>query len=241
MATFYDNFGTYSTGDLATNSGGNWTDISTNAGWTILVTSDGAATGGKTAVIADTFGGGGGWGSDARSAYVSALAGTTGDIEIVCKWKYGAGSLLGSGQGYGPCLIDPSNSHAYGVFNTGTSTWRIGYLTGAGSVFDFIGSAVNVSVAPASGTYVWVRLGVNSTTVRAKVWLDGNSEPGSWQLSGTDSTYLRSGSPASLRGGIWAQDDNYDPFTIDVLGVGTGVDSAPVSAGTDTLMAQILT
>ena len=55
----------------------------------------------------------------------------------------------------------------------------------------FIGSEVVTALAATSNQKYQLRaqvLGVNPTTIRAKLWLDGQSEPVSWSLNQTDST-----------------------------------------------------
>jgi hypothetical protein len=52
-----------------------------------------------------------------------------------------------------------------------------------------IGAEVASGTAPAAGSFVRVRaqvVGANPTTLRAKVWVDGQAEPAAWQMSGTD-------------------------------------------------------
>lgn len=74
-----------------------------------------------------------------------------------------------------------------------------------------------------ANTWYWIRARRNSGVIEAKVWADGGSEPGSWTVSLTDSTYSSGFYGYATRYGFadaqWSQ-----------IGVGTGGDSAPASA-----------
>lgn len=59
-----------------------------------------------------------------------------------------------------------------------------------GGTISTIGSEVTLPLNHTSGTYYWVRCQrVGGSTIQAKVWTDGSSEPGSWQSVQTDSTF----------------------------------------------------
>lgn len=57
------------------------------------------------------------------------------------------------------------------------------------------------------GTYHWLRLGVTGTTVRAKTWPDGDTEPGAWDVSVTDSA-ISAGGWAGIRSGF--RDESFE-------------------------------
>lgn len=76
----------------------------------------------------------------------------------------------------------------------------------------------------ASGTWCWVRFRVNGTTIRARAWADGDSEPGTWQCDTTDSTYSTAGHVGALKGA------NTNTQLWRYFGVGTNGDTAPASA-----------
>lgn len=44
-----------------------------------------------------------------------------------------------------------------------------------------------------TGTYYWVRIRVEGTRIRAKVWVDGEYEPGAWAINVTSSTHSAGG------------------------------------------------
>lgn len=101
--------------------------------------------------------------------------------------------------------------HVYDHYTTGD---RIGvFVRGAGTGSDYegywflirpddvklyelsSGSFTTLGILSADGdnlyanTWFWLRLRANGTTISAKYWRDGETEPGSWQLSATDATY----------------------------------------------------
>lgn len=90
-----------------------------------------------------------------------------------------------------------------------------------GATFTLI-TAGTFSVA--SGTWCWVRFRVNGTTIRARAWADGDSEPGTWQCDTTDSTYSTAGHVGALKGA------NTNTQLWRYFGVGTNGDTAPASA-----------
>ena len=83
----------------------------------------------------------------------------------------------------------------------------------------------NATVSFTSGTWCWVRFRVNGTTLRARIWADGDSEPGTWDCDTTDSTYSTAGHVGPLKGA------NTNTQKWRKLGVGTNGDTAPSSGG----------
>lgn len=67
----------------------------------------------------------------------------------------------------------------------------------------------NRTIAP--GTWYWARIEAVSTTVRAKVWTDGTTEPQSWDLSGL--TSITSPGNVILTDAMY---DSVDGWTLDV-------------------------
>lgn len=49
-----------------------------------------------------------------------------------------------------------------------------------------------------TGQYYWVRFGIVGSTIRARVWQDGNAEPGTWGIDTTDATITAAGSGAGF-------------------------------------------
>jgi hypothetical protein len=102
------------------------------------------------------------------------------------------------------CSGSGTNCDAYviGRYTGGSkrSYYRVGVIQGQGhgtvllraqrSDGTFLSSGLNTSIAAANGVVLWMRTefqGVNPTTVRARAWLDGTTEPSTWLLNTTDS------------------------------------------------------
>jgi hypothetical protein len=49
--------------------------------------------------------------------------------------------------------------------------------------------ATLASPDPSSTQLWWIRLQVEGTAMRSRVWQEGSAEPGTWQMTATDSTY----------------------------------------------------
>lgn len=89
-----------------------------------------------------------------------------------------------------------------------------------------LGSASNVITALSGEferSFVKIRLQCVGTTIRAKMWRDEDSEPGSWQVSVTDSSVSAAGDAGVIVHGYGTK------YSLDYLGVGTGADAAPHS------------
>ena len=108
------------------------------------------------------------------------------------------------------CTGSGTNCNAYllGRVSGGTSPtyYRVGVVQGAGSSTislraqrsdgSNLSSDLNTGIAAANGAVVWLRVefqGTNPTTIRARAWLEGTSEPTAWLLSTTDN---RPGKPS---------------------------------------------
>ena len=82
------------------------------------------------------------------------------------------------------------------------------------------------SLSLSSSSWYWVRFRINGSSVKARYWLDGDTEPGTWDVDTTDSTYSTAGQVGVLAGsGSQIQDWRY-------FGVGTNGDTAPTSGDT---------
>jgi PQQ enzyme repeat len=78
--------------------------------------------------------------------------------------------------------------------------YRVGVVQGQGSTIllraqrsegSFLSGDLNTGIPAANGAVVWLRVefqGSSPTTIRARAWLDGTTEPTSWLLSTTDTT-----------------------------------------------------
>lgn len=213
-AEHFTDFSGVTNGDIGSDA--DWTQ-SEGGGWEQDVGADGGATGGKTLVVEDPTGF---WGDELQEFYNTALAATSGDVEVVAKIKAELTSL-GTAAPIGVSLTDQGGFY-YSLSYGGSGSWSLYYFQGA-SQWSGIQTGVT-SLTLVTDTYFWVRLGRSGTTIRARIWADGDAEPG-WQLSGTNTT-LTTVSP-----GLVFQDSSASPYTVDVFGMATAGDSAPTSGG----------
>jgi hypothetical protein len=103
------------------------------------------------------------------------------------------------------CSSSGTNCDAYVLGRyTGGSTpsyYRVGAIQGQGhstvllraqrSDGTYLSSDLNTGIAAVNGVVLWVRVefrGVNPTTVLARIWQDGTTEPSAWLLNTTDNT-----------------------------------------------------
>ena len=103
------------------------------------------------------------------------------------------------------CSGSGTNCDAYltGRYTGGStpSYYRVGAVQGLGhntvylraqrSDGTFLSGDLNTGIAAANGVVLWVRVefqGVNPTTIRARIWQDGSTEPSTWLLNITNST-----------------------------------------------------
>lgn len=103
------------------------------------------------------------------------------------------------------------------------------------------GTATTISTTSSLGlvadTWYWLRLRVNGTTQQARIWLDGDSEPGTWDATGTDSAITAAGWCGFFA--FYASSTNQDWAD---FAVATNGDTAEMSAGggvTGTLSATL--
>lgn len=124
---------------------------------------------------------------------------------------------------------DESPTH-YGLYIYGASNrLRLTYNAGSDAPTE-IASSTSVTLS-ASTTY-WVRVRINGSgtvTVQARIWLDGDSEPGSWQINTT--TTAGPASSAGWNGVATYNNQAANVHTLLQLGIGTNGDTAPSSAG----------
>jgi len=83
---------------------------------------------------------------------------------------------------------------------TASNTFYHGRLSAAGNniVIGKVVSGTNTDLFTAAftvttGSFYWIRFKVIGTNVMARCWLDGNSEPTTWNVSGTDSSITGAG------------------------------------------------
>lgn len=132
-----------------------------------------------------------------------------------------------------------NSTHYIGIArgsDSGSATTLAGYIVALRSTAirtyykNSGGSITQIATATLSAlstdTYYWVRLRCNGTSIKAKVWADGGSEPGTWDCDATDTS-----GPGAVDGYAGIYSPNASTHTWDSFGVGTNGDTAPSSAG----------
>lgn len=71
--------------------------------------------------------------------------------------------------------------------STAFKTYRVAAMSQAQ-----LGSTINDSPYIQANTWNWIRIRANGTNIYSRHWKDGQSEPGTWEISATDSTYYGS-------------------------------------------------
>ena len=177
MANYADDFESYGTGStIPTGYTGRW---NYDAGhWSRVTDTDIAVR------CAATFGG-----RQVVSFNAVDSDSNRADSEILVRIKtnsvsastlHGGVILRGSGSG------GSETAYNCAVFGTELRTGK--YTSGTSTQI-----AVTSGKSLAANTYYWLRFRANGTTISARVWADGDSEPGSWDLSTTDSSISAAG------------------------------------------------
>ena len=215
MTTWYRDFSEYSTGELGSVGSADFTVYEGNATWLETVTTDAGATGGQTLVVSNN-----GQGSAVTSAILGAAA-TSGDCEVYARIKIG--NVAGDSEYLlGPALSDSTRAN-YQLYLPSTTTVRLVRVSNSGGLAAYVDAAQSFS--PTADTYFKIRIGRSGTTIRAKIWADGDGEPGTWNAgSGTDTTLTTIGASLSFFGYVIM------PVTVDVFGAATAGDTAPTTA-----------
>lgn len=220
MAQYFTDFSEYSTGVQPPD----WTKRMDAFTLTVESSGDATVTGGQVLRLDSPSSDG-----HKMASWDDVEDGNHADVEIVAKIK-----LPGSGNNE---QIAGIAGRAAGTAST-TDWYRAAHvvLTDTSELakhvsgsYTQLGSEANTLTA---GDWWWLRLRMNGTTIRAKFWKDGTSEPGSWEVDTTDSSLSAAGWV-----GVFAW-DNDDIVDVDVFGVGTNGDAAPTSAGPDPAQAS---
>jgi hypothetical protein len=181
------------------NQSGSWGTASGGGTWTTFASSPTlsiSSNEGHVTGIATDF-----------AAYLGSS--TIADVDIVCRMNCGA-----------------YNNDAPGIYArvNGTGNWYR-CMIGFGEIaFDkkvggtFTGSFASATGTFTNSTYYWVRFRLQGTTLQAKYWQTGNTEPGTWNLTTTD-TGVTSAGNVGVGAFLNATGDfaNFDSFTASTL------------------------
>jgi hypothetical protein len=107
-------------------------------------------------------------------------------------------NVTATGNSFGAAVVsrwtDASNHYILRVRFSSTQTVHLLVQKMVGGTVTDIGSEVLVGgLNHAANTFVRVRAQTTGNQLRMKVWADGGSEPASWQLSVSDSTFMGAG------------------------------------------------
>jgi len=172
------NFGNYTTGSPPSDWTVRWDSISS------ITVETGTGLGGKELTTATS--------SNGAYAVSWDTPDSLADVEALCKIKIDGNDSDGSVKVF--------------VRGGGGSSTRVGYYlrfihnsdTVTLNVYDDPGaSSATLDSAAFSGLardiWYWVRIRAIGSSIKAKVWQDGNSEPGTWTLEATDTTITAAG------------------------------------------------
>lgn len=144
-------------------------------------------------------------------------------------------------------IDDSSNTSGLLARWTDTNNYYLCRYDGVGNMALFKDVAgtkttiVSAAFTPNAGTFYWLKFHVSGTTLEARWWQDGTSEPSTWGLSTTDSALSGSGGSANkvgLYGFVNFGTDDYDSFSADDL-QSAAVTLAGASAGVATASATL--
>jgi len=119
----------------------------------------------------------------------TAMSAITGNFDItVTASAGGPNTMIGMGDTWNPFDVYPQNGYVM-EFQASASTAGFGwiYLRNGGSRTTLANTSSALGTTAGPNGYK-VRFQRTGSTVRMRVWSDGASEPGTWDLSATDST-----------------------------------------------------
>lgn len=121
--------------------------------------------------------------------------------------------------------------HLHLQTESGQQTLKLGRCI-SGS-YSQVGSTVNISTYPGANEWTWCRFQCRGTALKGKLWSDGVTEPGAWQLEETDSGITAAGWSGVGHG----CQSTYD-YDVDYFAVGSGLSSpgVPVSVTADPIV-----
>ncbi|WP_084638923.1 Ig domain-containing protein [Haliea salexigens] len=223
MATGFTDFSGYTADALPSD----WTIRFNTSSGDVLTKADAGATGGKVLRILTSGGTTGYFGAswDAIDAHSDRD-----DIEVYCKYRFNqTGSnqeCLVFGRGSGTALAN-SNLYAAGQARSGGGSRAITERNSGSR-----STKASSSYLPDDNVWQHAVIRINATSISAKFWAGVETEPETWTLTATDSSTSAAGFAGIVSGAyVSGQIDNVD---VDVIGYGTGGDSAPRTAASST-------
>src|SRR5487761_1210997 len=121
----------------------------------------------------------------------------------------------------------------YLLRQTGSQLQLIKNVSGATSTL------ATYAFTPSANSFCWMRLLVQGTSLEARVWQDGTTEPSAWQISVTDSSITAAGYAGLYGYNGTTTPRDYDHFS--VAPVGSGPTAALTLKPTSTPVGQAIT
>jgi hypothetical protein len=195
-----DDFEGYTLGQNPIGSG--WTARTTGTGWDVQQLVPGDSQHGRN----QTYNG---------KCVMSMDAGpSVSDVETLVRIRFA--DAVGTG---GPCLrLTGSGSALRGYTASiarGSQWLSFKRFTGDGTTFGV--NSQSFGFIPAEDEWIWIRFRMTTTWLQAKVWKDGDAEPGTWKVA-SDSAHAGPGVV-----GLFAQTDSttrdilYDDFSVETI------------------------
>lgn len=215
MAQFWTDFSEYTDGVQPSD----WTERRDTTIGTAVVTATGAPHAAKALKITKTAN------SNDYAISWNAVGTPTGDVELLWRAYFTSTGTTAGGadQGviHGSGGAGTYNGYAAQTNGTGGSTVThvSRYTNGSQNILDTPAS----NVATAVNAWRWCRAQRVGTTIRARWWAEGATEPGTWPVSATDATYSTGWVGLCVV---------HNAFTgwFSQFSVGTGGDPAPATA-----------
>lgn len=148
------------------------------------------------------------------------------DAEIVIKYKVSTVQLEGlrvGGRFVGQVTGgDPTDGY---FLETGRD-----FVTGKAELRKYLANSrsdlgTSFAFAQANNVWYWVRIRLNGTTQKVRMWDDGDTEPGTWNQETADTSVTAPGWV-----GVGFRNTTGVTYTVDFMGIGTNGDTAPDDA-----------
>jgi len=206
MAKYFTNFSEYTSDQQPSD----WTIRgSTSPTW--VVKDDATATGGKVLNHSAT--------SSLYSFLTWDDVGVTSDTEIVA--RIGIGTKVSAFLSFLTlrCNGDASD-HYSAIVHGGGYLYLYRYKSGVGT------HLAGTTIALNANSYFWVRFRVNGTSLKIRYWIDGATEPSTWDIQYIDNSTNKISTGNS---GVGWYYNGYQPHNFDVISIGTDGDTAPTT------------
>lgn len=156
------------------NNASSWNNASNGESWSHPVGTATTAISGNEGTLT---------GNAARQ--VLLLGSRTGtDVEILVRTS----ATVDTSESQGPAARSSSDgTNFYCCFLTGTALSIAKIVSGTSTTL------ATTSFTPSASTFYWIRLRVQGSALKAKIWQDGTAEPTSWTVSTSDSTFTSAG------------------------------------------------